>query len=60
MSYRHLDMHEREQISRGLAQGLSLREIGRRTGRSASTILREFERNSSSQLAARPDAVNER
>ena len=45
MGYRHLSMQEREHVSRGLAQGLSLREIGRRIGRAGSTICREVERN---------------
>lgn len=36
---------EREEISRGLAQGASLREIARQLGRSASTISREVARN---------------
>ena len=35
MGYRHLSIDEREQISRGLAKDLTLREIGRRLGRSA-------------------------
>lgn len=37
----HLDAMEREQISIGLAQGLSGRAIGRRLNRTASTITRE-------------------
>jgi transposase, IS30 family len=37
----HLDAMEREQISIGLAQGLSGRAIGRRLKRAASTITRE-------------------
>ena len=36
---------EREEISRGLAAGCSLREIARRLGRAASTISREIARN---------------
>ncbi len=36
---------EREEISRGLATGESLRAIARRLGRSASTVCREVERN---------------
>src|SRR4051794_41772364 len=36
---------EREEISRGLATGESLRAIARRLGRSASTVCREVNRN---------------
>lgn len=43
--YRRLSLAEREEISRGLAQGLSLRAIGRVLERSPSTISRELERN---------------
>ena len=42
---RCLSQAEREEISRGLAAGESLREIARRLGRSASTISREVARN---------------
>ncbi len=38
---------EREEISRGLARGDSLRQIGRRLGRAASTVSREVQRNGS-------------
>ena len=37
-----LGFAEREQISRGIAAGLSAREIGRRLGRAGSTISREI------------------
>ncbi len=40
-----LTLLEREEISRGLATGESLRAIARRLGRSASTVCREVERN---------------
>lgn len=40
-----LSLEERESISRGLAIGLSYRELGRDLGRSASTISREVHRN---------------
>jgi IS30 family transposase len=42
---RALRLEEREEISRGLAGGLSMREIGRRLGRAASTVSREIGRN---------------
>lgn len=44
-SVRQLTVAEREEISRGLVAGLSLRELGRRLSRSASTISREVARN---------------
>jgi IS30 family transposase len=44
-SARTLTLGEREEISRGLAAELSLREIARSLGRSASTISREVQRN---------------
>lgn len=40
-----LTLAEREDISRGLAAGLSMREIGRQLGRCGSTISREIARN---------------
>jgi transposase, IS30 family len=45
-SGRYLGHAEREEISRGLAERVSLREIGRRIGRPASTVSREIARNS--------------
>ena len=42
---RHLTLVEREEISRGLAQGDSRRAIAGRLGRAASTISREIERH---------------
>ena len=42
---RSLQASEREEISRGLAARLSVREIARRLGRAASTVSREIERN---------------
>jgi IS30 family transposase len=42
---RSLKVGEREDISRGLAAGLSIREIARRLGRAASTVSREIGRN---------------
>jgi IS30 family transposase len=42
---RALSLVEREEISRGIASGLSMRQLGRNMGRSASTISREIGRN---------------
>ena len=53
MGYCHLSIEEREQVSRGLAQGLSLREIGRRLERAASTIAREIKRNARADYPAK-------
>ena len=44
-SVRRLSLEEREEISRGLASGDSLRSIAVRLGRSASTVSRELARN---------------
>ena len=44
-SLRVLSSAEREEISRGLAEGLSLRTIARRSGRAAPTISREIARH---------------
>ena len=44
-SARCLSLVEREEISRGIAAGESLREVARRLGRSPSTISREVARN---------------
>lgn len=44
-SDRTLNLSERESISRGLAQGQSLRQLARELGRSASTISREVSRH---------------
>lgn len=43
--YRRLSTAEREEISRGLAQGEGILAIGQRLGRSVSTISREIDRN---------------
>ena len=45
VSGRYLSFAEREEIAIFLAQGVGVREIGRRLGRSASTISRELRRN---------------
>jgi IS30 family transposase len=42
---RALSLAEREEISRGIAAGVSMREMARNLGRSASTISREIGRN---------------
>jgi IS30 family transposase len=42
---RHLTLEDREEISRGLAAGHSLRQIAGRLGRAPSTIAREVEAN---------------
>jgi IS30 family transposase len=44
-----LSLVEREEISRGLVEGLSLREIARRLGRSPSTVSREVAANGGRQ-----------
>ena len=44
-SVRHLSLVEREEISRGVAAGESLRVLARRLGRAPSTICRELARN---------------
>ncbi|WP_158674154.1 helix-turn-helix domain-containing protein [Pseudokineococcus lusitanus] len=44
-SSRHLSLVEREEISRGLAAGLSLRRIAAALGRPACTVSREVARN---------------
>jgi IS30 family transposase len=47
-----LSMHEREEISRGLVAGLSLRKIARQLGRAPSTISREVSRNNGHKYRA--------
>ena len=44
-SVRHLSLVEREEISRGVAAGESLRVVARRLGRAPSTLSRELSRN---------------
>ena len=44
-SERHLSLEEREEISRGVAAGDSLRMVATRLGRAPSTISRELARN---------------
>ncbi len=45
-----LSMAEREEISRGMAAGVSLRSVARRLGRAPSTISRELGRNGGHRL----------
>jgi Helix-turn-helix domain len=51
-----LTVVEREEISRGLAAGESFRSIGRRLGRSASTITREVAKNKGARRYRAVDA----
>lgn len=51
--YGYLTMEDREEVSRGLAKRLSLRAIGRRIGRPASTISRELNRAGRNQRTYR-------
>jgi IS30 family transposase len=55
---RALQTREREEVSRGLSAGLSIREIARRLGRAASTVSREIRRNGGKHWyrAAKADA----
>ena len=52
LSGRYLSFAEREEIALLLVQGHSLQEIGRRLGRSASTISREVRRNATTRSGA--------
>ena len=45
---RHLSVMEREEISRGVASGVSMRQIALRLGRAPSTVSREVARNGGS------------
>lgn len=49
-SQRHLSLADREEISRGLVAGRSLRSIALALGRPASTISREVQRNGGTQV----------
>jgi len=55
----HLCLTEREEISRGLASGLSIREIAKRIDRSPSTVSREIKRNKGASFYRATDAENE-
>ena len=52
VSGRYLSFGEREEIAIFCAQGVGVREIGRRLGRCASTISRELRRNASTRSRA--------
>lgn len=58
-STRVLTLAEREEISRGLVEGQSLRAIARALGRAASTISREVDRNGGSR-SYRAEAADKR
>lgn len=58
-SSRHLSAQEREEISRGLVAGTSVRSLARQLGRSPSTISREIARNGGAQQY-RASAADER
>lgn len=64
MSYKHLTAEEREQISRGVAQGRGVNAIARALGRSPSTVSRELSRHGSrhdySAVRAQNNAVRAR
>ncbi len=49
LSGRYLSFHEREEIAILKAQGVGVREIARRIGRSASTVSRELRRNAATR-----------
>jgi transposase, IS30 family len=54
---RYLTVGEREEIAVGRAAGLSMREIGRRLGRDASTISRELRQEGATNAAGQYRAV---
>src|SRR5579864_7430144 len=47
MGYQHLNQEERDQLAVFRSQGMKLREIGQRLGRSFSSLSRELRRNQS-------------
>ncbi len=59
-SYRHLSLYEREEISRALACGWSLRAIARKLGRPVCTVSREVARNSGGWRGYRAVAAQRR
>ncbi len=50
-TFKHLSLEEREVLYGGLKEGLPLREIARRLGRSHTTLIRELAVNSKGRLA---------
>ena len=58
-SSRHLSLHEREEISRGLVAGEAVRQLARRPDRGSSTVSREIARNGGAQ-AYRAAAADQR
>lgn len=58
--YNQLNIYEREEISRGLSQGLSMREVAKVLQRSASTISREIKRNQNNVSRYRAGYAQER
>ena len=56
MSYKHLNIVERERILIYLTQGLSLCQIAKLLGRNKSTISRELARNSDDYLPSKAQA----
>lgn len=60
MTYRHLNVEEREEIQQGLWQKESLRSIAKRLGRSPASISREISKNQPLQRKYYPRLANER
>ena len=58
--YQRLSSEEREEISRGLAEQLSVREIARRLERSPSTISREIRKGSCNKYTYRAQRAHRR
>lgn len=58
--YKRLSMEEREEISRGLGQGLSFREISRVLGRAVSTVSREIGQGSMNRWSYRASRAQRR
>ena len=56
--YSHLTAEERDRLAGLMADGLSLRSIGRALGRAASTISRELRRNALDSGAYRPHVAD--
>jgi transposase, IS30 family len=52
-TYRRLTFAEREEISRALAEGLSLRDVSKRINRSSSTVVREVQRSGLGRIVYR-------